>query len=99
IADKLKNEYLLTVPSTITDCNNHEVGVRVTISGTSTDTFATFARCTSTSPPPPPPGGGGGGGGGGALGAAELLPGLLAMPAVARPRRQRTVQREAARHA
>ena len=25
IADKLKNEYLLTVPSTITDCNNHEV--------------------------------------------------------------------------
>jgi len=88
IADKLKNEYLLSVPSTITDCNNHEVGVRVTISGTSTDTFATFARCTSSSPPPPPPpggggGSGGGGGGGGALG-LELLAGLIALCVVRR---------------
>ena len=33
IADKLKNEYLLTVPSTIADCSNHEVGVLVTING------------------------------------------------------------------
>ena len=30
IADKLKNEYLLTVPSTITDCNDHTIYVDVT---------------------------------------------------------------------
>ncbi len=35
------------MPSTIADCNNHEVGVRVTISGTATDEFSTFARCSA----------------------------------------------------
>jgi VWFA-related protein len=98
IADKLKNEYLLSVPSTITDCNDHTIFVDVTgqtVAGQTFDASATFARCTSSSPPPPPPpggggSGGGGGGGGGALG-LELLPGLLAL-VVARRRRTWTIR-------
>jgi VWFA-related protein len=82
IADRLKNEYLLAVSSTITDCNSHEIQVRVQNDPAKTG-ISTFQRCTSSSPPPPPPpggggGSGGGGGGGGALGLA-LLPGLLAL--------------------
>jgi VWFA-related protein len=78
ISDRLKNEYLLTVPSTITDCNSHEMRVRVQNDPAKTG-ISTFARCSAPPPPPPPPPSGGGGGGGGALGVAEFLPGLLAL--------------------
>ena len=50
IADRLNNEYLLTVPSTITDCNDHTIFVDVTgqaVTGQTFDASATFARCSA----------------------------------------------------
>jgi|GEM_PF-5724472 Predicted membrane protein len=82
ISNMLRNEYLLTFTSPITDCNSHSLETRVT---GQTAVTSTFSRCD------PPTGGGGGGGGdsgggggggGGALGWFEIFAGL-ALVAVA----------------
>lgn len=72
ISNKLRNEYLLTFTSPITDCNSHSLQVSVT---GQTPVTSSFSRCD------PPTGGGGdggggGGGGGGALGLFEIFAGL-----------------------
>jgi hypothetical protein len=86
ISEMLSNEYLLSIASTITDCNDHTLQVSVTDPNQVSlgSASATFARCAPTPPPPPPPppgggGGNGGGGGGGAVGAVVLLAGLVAL--------------------
>lgn len=83
ISDVLSNEYLLTISSSISDCNQHTMQVSVT--GQATPASVTFARCVP--PPPAPPPSGGGGGGGGAVGVVELLAGLVALVAGRRRRR------------
>jgi Ca-activated chloride channel homolog len=85
ISTTLRNEYLLTFASDITDCNVHTVEVRVKDLHPAT---STFTRCTvpgsSTPPPegnvggttPPPPSAPSNGGGGGSVGLLELLAGV-----------------------
>ena len=89
VSELLKNEYLLTFPSAIDDCDVHEVEVRVTDQNPATAAF-TRRTCGSVTPPPtgdvggtPPPststgggGGSGGSGGGGAFGPLGLIAGL-----------------------
>jgi len=82
ISELLNNEYLLTIPSSISDCGDHTLGVSVT--GQANAASVTFTRCSPDPVPlPPPPASGGGGG---AVGAMELLAGLVAL--VARRRRR-----------
>ncbi len=89
VSELLQNEYLLTFPSAIDDCDVHEVEVRVTDQNPATAAF-TRRTCGSVTPPPtgdvggtPPPststgggGGSGGSGGGGAFGPLGLIAGL-----------------------
>jgi hypothetical protein len=84
ISELLGNEYLLTIPSNISDCADHTL--QVSVANQASPASATFARCAPQPPPPPPPspapnGGGGGGGGGGTVGATLLLAGLVALAA------------------
>jgi VWFA-related protein len=82
ISERLNNEYLLSIVSTITNCNDHTLQVSVT--NQASPASATFARCAPQPPPPPPPtngGGSGGGGGGGTVGTTLLLAGLVALAA------------------
>ncbi len=88
IADQLKNEYLLTFSSSITDCDAHTLEVRVT---GQTAASSDFTRCDA------PSGGGGGGGnggggddggGGGSTGWPEVLAGLAALATARRVRRR-----------
>jgi VWFA-related protein len=82
ISNRLNNEYLLTIQSSITDCNQHTL--TVTVAGQSGPVSETFVRCGAAPTPPPAPSNpstGGGGGGGGALGVLELLAGLLVLAA------------------
>jgi len=83
LSELLNNEYLLTIPSSISDCNQHTLQVGVT---GQTATSVVFVRCGAAPPPPPTPAPSGGGGGGGAEGVMELLAGLVAV--VARRRRR-----------
>jgi VWFA-related protein len=91
VSQLLQNEYLLTFPSAIDDCDEHTVEVRVTNQNPATSTF-TRRTCGTVTPPPtgdvggtpaPPPAGDvggtpstGGGGGGGAFGPLGLIAGL-----------------------
>jgi VWFA-related protein len=45
IAERLNNEYLLTITSSISDCNDHTI--EVSVSGIATPVTATFARCVA----------------------------------------------------
>jgi VWFA-related protein len=47
ILDRLKNEYLLSISSTIADCDNHTLQVSVT--GQAAPASVTFARCSPSS--------------------------------------------------
>lgn len=89
IADQLKNEYLLTFTSSISDCNSHTLEVRV--AGQS-PASSNFTRCDAAAPPPTGGGGDGGGGddsgGGGGTGWAEVLAGLAVVAAARRLRRR-----------
>jgi Ca-activated chloride channel homolog len=86
ISQLLQNEYLLTFPSDIDDCNKHEVEVRVVGFDPAR---STFTRCTPLGSPTPSPAGDVGGttppppsdstssgGGGGAFGPLGLIAGL-----------------------
>ncbi len=87
ISELLNNEYLVSVPSSITDCDQHTLGVSVT--GQTSPTSATFQRCGAVVVPPPPPPpipSPSGGGGGGAVTVPELLIGLIALLAGRRRR-------------
>jgi VWFA-related protein len=91
VSQLLQNEYVLTFPSDINDCDEHTVEVRVTNQNPATSTF-TRRTCGTVTPPPtgdvggtpaPPPAGDvggtpstGGGGGGGAFGPLGLIAGL-----------------------
>jgi VWFA-related protein len=78
ISELLNREYLLTIPSSITDCNQHTL--EVTVTGQAAASTA-FVRCGAAPPPPPPPAPPrSGGGGGGAVGIVALL-GLLGLVA------------------
>jgi hypothetical protein len=78
ISELLNNEYLLTITSSITDCNQHTL--EVTVTGQAAASTA-FVRCGAAPPPPPPPAPPrSGGGGGGAVGIVALL-GLLGLVA------------------
>jgi VWFA-related protein len=86
ISELLNNEYLLSIPSSITDCSDHTLQVAVT--GQANPASVAFARCVPEPPPPAPapapapsPSGGSGGGGGGSVGATLLLAGLVALAA------------------
>jgi VWFA-related protein len=83
ISELLDNEYMLTIPSTITNCADHTLQVSVT--NQASPASATFARCAPEPPPAPAPApnptGGGGGGGGGTVGTTLLLAGLVALAA------------------
>jgi len=84
ISELLNNEYLITIQSSISDCDEHTLQVSVTGQAM---TSARFVRCgPAPSPPAPAPSGGGRGGGGGAVGVVELLAGLVVL--VARRRRR-----------
>jgi VWFA-related protein len=90
ISERLNNEYLLSIVSTITNCNDHTLQVSVT--NQASPASATFARCAPQPPPPPPPSpapSGGGGGGGGTVGTTLLLAGLVALAAGRRRPRAR----------
>jgi VWFA-related protein len=76
IANTLNNEYLLTFTSSISDCGNHSLEVRVTGQSAVTQTFV---RCTSTGGGGGGGGDDGGGGGGGGLGIPEIALGTLLM--------------------
>lgn len=78
----LNNEYLLIIPSTISDCDEHTL--TVTVAGQANAASTTFTRCDPDPPPPPPPPSGGGGGG--AMGAIELIAGLGVLVALRRRR-------------
>jgi VWFA-related protein len=84
VSQLLQNEYVLTFPSGIDDCNEHTVEVRVTGQNPATSTF-TRRTCGSVTPPPtgdvggttpPPPSAPSSGGGGGSVGLLELLAGV-----------------------
>ncbi len=83
ISELLNNDYLLTIDSSITDCNSHTMQVTVTGQGSAS---YVFARCgvappPDPPPPPPPPSDNGGGGGGGAVHLMSLLAGLVVLGA------------------
>ena len=82
IADQLQNEYVLSYPSSITDCDVHALEVRVDSPIAQTETV-NFRRCT------PPVSSGGGGGGGGTIGLLDCVM-LLGLGALALSRRRRS---------
>jgi VWFA-related protein len=90
ISERLNNEYLLTIPSSITDCEQHTLQVSVT--GQPDAASYTFARCGAAPAPNPPPAPAPSPApapapsGGGAMGVVELLAGVVAL--VARRRRR-----------
>jgi len=84
ISERLNNEYLLTIPSSISDCGQHTLQVSVT--GQTTAASVVFVRCGAAPSPTPAPAPAPSGGGGGAFGVVDLLPGLVAL--VARRRRR-----------
>ena len=86
IANMLRNEYLLTFTSPITDCSSHTVEVRVT---GQTPGTSTFTRCDAPTGGGGSGGGGGGGGGGGALGLFEIFAGLTLVALAHRGLRRR----------
>jgi VWFA-related protein len=86
VRSMLSNEYLLTFPSTISDCGTHSLEVRVTNQAATT---TTFTRCTSTGGGGGSGGSGGGGGGGGAIGWPELATGAVLLVIARRRLRDR----------
>jgi VWFA-related protein len=87
ISELLNNEYLLSIQSSITDCNPHTLAVTVALPSGQESASLAFVRCGAPPPPPPPPpSGSGSSGGGGGVGAVALLGCLLAL--IARRRRE-----------
>jgi VWFA-related protein len=88
ISELLNNEYLLSIQSSITDCDPHTLGVTVELPSGQESASLAFVRCGAPPPPPPPPpsGSGSSGGGGGGVGAVALLGCLLTL--IARRRRE-----------